>query len=975
MRRCWLFITLLLLWVSAAQAQFSLPQPKKAWTVLVYQAGDNDLETALIKDLNEMERIGTGSNLNIVVQLDRSPRYDTSNGNWTTTRRYIVTRDTEETYPPNFATIPNNTIKSQLVSDLGKVNMGDEAVLRDFLLWGIQNFPADRYFIILSDHGAGVRPFRSRFLLLPSRGMMFADTFNDYLSEDETKRAFATVVRALGRLVDIIGLDASEMSEIEIAYQLRDASHYLIASQLSEPNDGYPYDRFLWELAQNPSIITETFLQRFVLHYIESYKPGQPTNGAGSAVTVAVYNQSIVPAYVQKVNALAQVLASKANQFGDNFLSLRRQTQTFSETIYRDLFHYCQLLIKNIDDSAIKQAAQAVMDLHGPGQDKALLYEAHASGFDHDVSNAYGIAIYFPDPSAFDERYLTANDFARTTHWGNFLQQLREDRSPPSVVFIFPDISRPIPIVRPALLLRVEDIGSAGLGSNAVREVQLDSLRLTNFSFDANTGRLLIVPPQPLSAGAHTLRVTVVDLRGNSAQKDFNFTITPPTLQRGVQTFSLPFGLSNGDSRQILQSPDVKTTRWLPDEVRWAIYPEDTRGSLLPPGSGVGQSPAGLGFFIRLPQDIVLTADGTPLEPDRSYAIPLRSGWNLFANPFPVPIAWNSVSLRVGNSEMSLSQAINKGVVLSCPIAYQPNSENPFRFGRYVALAGELVQLQPFSAYWLKVSTSATLVVPGQSQPTTKLVIPIPAKSWSVRLQLIADGRDAIAENELLEFGTASDAKWGQDVFDIPMPPSLPGVSVRAYFVAENWRKRSPELLAADFRPKSERIVWEFVVEADESINHELSLTWKGLETVPSSVRIWLVDLSIGKTFPLRFASVYRFRLNEPKRRFRFIAQVGQSPLRIVGIRANPLRGSRSVLIEGHLTMPATVSATIKTLTGRTVHVLTREKIMPAGRLQFFWDGRGHDGMLLPMGVYLCELTAKDETGAQVRSIVSVLMR
>jgi hypothetical protein len=74
--------------------------------------------------------------------------------------------------------------------------------------------------------------------------MMFTDTLNDFLSEDETKQAFAEAVQFLGRPFDIVGLDASEMSEIEIAYQLRDACRYLIASQLSEPNDGYPYDRY-----------------------------------------------------------------------------------------------------------------------------------------------------------------------------------------------------------------------------------------------------------------------------------------------------------------------------------------------------------------------------------------------------------------------------------------------------------------------------------------------------------------------------------------------------------------------------------------------------------------------------------------------------------------------------------------------------------------------------------------------------------
>ena len=41
-------------------------------TVLVYLAGDNNLEESAIIDLNEMEQIGSTSDINIVVELDRS---------------------------------------------------------------------------------------------------------------------------------------------------------------------------------------------------------------------------------------------------------------------------------------------------------------------------------------------------------------------------------------------------------------------------------------------------------------------------------------------------------------------------------------------------------------------------------------------------------------------------------------------------------------------------------------------------------------------------------------------------------------------------------------------------------------------------------------------------------------------------------------------------------------------------------------
>jgi hypothetical protein len=76
-------------------------QPRKEtapanWTVLAYLAGDNDLEGSLLGDLREMERVGSRpGSVEIVAQVDRARGQDTSDGNWTGTRRYYVTRSAD----------------------------------------------------------------------------------------------------------------------------------------------------------------------------------------------------------------------------------------------------------------------------------------------------------------------------------------------------------------------------------------------------------------------------------------------------------------------------------------------------------------------------------------------------------------------------------------------------------------------------------------------------------------------------------------------------------------------------------------------------------------------------------------------------------------------------------------------------------------------------------------------------------------
>ena len=53
------------------------------WTYLVYMSADNNLEDEAILNFNQMEMVGSSDDLNIIVQFDRSPLYDETNGNWT----------------------------------------------------------------------------------------------------------------------------------------------------------------------------------------------------------------------------------------------------------------------------------------------------------------------------------------------------------------------------------------------------------------------------------------------------------------------------------------------------------------------------------------------------------------------------------------------------------------------------------------------------------------------------------------------------------------------------------------------------------------------------------------------------------------------------------------------------------------------------------------------------------------------------
>ncbi len=112
---------------------------------MLYQdADDQVLEQDIFVDLNEAERVGSTDRVAIVAQLDRYRGAFQGDGNWTSARRYLVAQDNDL-----------NAIHSQMLDDLGEVNMADGNTLVDFVTWAMETYPADRYVLVLSDHGMG----------------------------------------------------------------------------------------------------------------------------------------------------------------------------------------------------------------------------------------------------------------------------------------------------------------------------------------------------------------------------------------------------------------------------------------------------------------------------------------------------------------------------------------------------------------------------------------------------------------------------------------------------------------------------------------------------------------------------------------------------------------------------------------------------------------------------------------------------
>ncbi len=219
------------------------------WTIMVYLAADNNLESAGLDDLNEMESIQLEEGIEIVVLFDRAVGYTSADGDWTTTRRYNITYDEDNDY-----------INSDY-EDLGELNMGDPDTLENFINWSQSNHPADKYALILWDHGLGV-----------GSGSYFGGACIDRYSENDYLDIFEIDQAIAGKGIDLLGFDCCIMGMMEIASQYQTDVDVFVGSECSEPLDGWAYDLIIIELNKNPNCTSAELGEIICATYEESYR-------------------------------------------------------------------------------------------------------------------------------------------------------------------------------------------------------------------------------------------------------------------------------------------------------------------------------------------------------------------------------------------------------------------------------------------------------------------------------------------------------------------------------------------------------------------------------------------------------------------------------------------------------------------------------------------------------------------------------
>lgn len=396
---------------------FTVVDEKPKWTFMVYLDADNNLESAGIDDFLEMASVGSSSDVNIVVQMDRRADYDNTYGDWTGTRRFLIQK--------------NDTPATTPLVDLEEANMGHPDTLRDFVLWAVQNYPAQHYALSIWNHGDGWREDlekrQSRALArapgeegVALRTVASDDTDNDVLYMSEVQSALqATEVK-----LDVVGFDACLMGMIEVAYALRNVANHVVGSEWVEPGDGWPYDTILAELISTPTFDGSDLSGVIVTKYGLAYSGG---------ITQSSVDMKQLNNVVSKIDAFAAAMSTEwaalqtahGNTISYHYWGL--------STWGIDLWHFADNVYNEVTSAAIKSAA---LDLKN-AIDAFMVKEHHSS----DKDGSHGVAIYFPaDRTTFNNDpdhtgYVQTNtiypvDFVKQHGWDEFLQTYYTNTGP-----------------------------------------------------------------------------------------------------------------------------------------------------------------------------------------------------------------------------------------------------------------------------------------------------------------------------------------------------------------------------------------------------------------------------------------------------------------------------------------------------------------------------------------------------------------
>lgn len=318
-------------------------------TIMIYMCG-SDLEEeneAATSDIQEMLNADLSDKVNVVIETGGARKWH--NG---------ISGSNNQIY-----TIKDNNLV--LLKDLPLENMASKDTLSEFISYCKDNYTADRYELIMWDHGGGAISGYGVDSNFPDESMGICD--------------MGEAIKNSGVTFDFVGFDACLMGTIETGLMLEEYADYMIASEETEPACGWYYTDWLTEFSQNTSMDTKELGKKIIDDYV------------GKCGDEAYFEQAVLSiADLTKVKNVYSKLCEFAKQADDeltnhNFEKIskaRSETKSFADG---EVDHI------DLSDFASNTELQESQELQD-AVDDCICYNNNTFA----VWGASGLSMYFP---------------------------------------------------------------------------------------------------------------------------------------------------------------------------------------------------------------------------------------------------------------------------------------------------------------------------------------------------------------------------------------------------------------------------------------------------------------------------------------------------------------------------------------------------------------------------------------------------
>ena len=326
---------------------------KDVVTIMVYMCG-TDLESQSgmgTSDLQEMLAADLGDSVNLIVYTGGCKKWNNN----------VVSSSKNQIYQVKDG-------KLRLLKEESAVSMTDPDTLTEFIKWCDKNYPANRNQLIFWDHGGG-----------SISGYGYDEKFSSTGSMD-----LAEINQALkkgGVTFDFVGFDACLMATLETALMLTNHADYLIASEETEPGVGWYYTDWLTALGEDTSMPTIEIGKNIVDDFVDTCA----SQCRGQKTTLSVVDlaelEMTVPEDLKEFSKSASELIQN-NEY-KTVSDARYNTREFAQS-------------SAIDQVDLVHLAQNMGTEEGEALAESLLGAVKYNRTSSNMTNAYGLSIYFP---------------------------------------------------------------------------------------------------------------------------------------------------------------------------------------------------------------------------------------------------------------------------------------------------------------------------------------------------------------------------------------------------------------------------------------------------------------------------------------------------------------------------------------------------------------------------------------------------